>query len=104
MTILSLHLGFIGAHLSASMLLALGRIRVTPATVFSLGSQCRSYSRDSRRHLADVLNDANAAEDVTVTGFVQTVRKQKKIAFVALSDGSSLEPLQAVLHPDQAEL
>jgi asparaginyl-tRNA synthetase len=38
-----------------------------------------------------------------VHGWVRSVRKQKKIAFVALGDGSTLESLQAVLKPDQVE-
>jgi len=50
-----------------------------------------------------VLESDRDEATVTVHGFVQSVRKQKKIAFAALSDGSSLEPLQAVLQPEQAE-
>ncbi|KAK3677351.1 asparaginyl-tRNA synthetase [Recurvomyces mirabilis] len=40
--------------------------------------------------------------DVDVYGWVRNVRRQKKVAFVALGDGSSLDPLQAVLKPDDA--
>lgn len=40
---------------------------------------------------------------VEVNGFVRSVRKQKRVAFAALSDGTTLEPLQIVLTPEQAE-
>ncbi|KAF2501794.1 mitochondrial carrier [Lophium mytilinum] len=40
---------------------------------------------------------------ITVNGFIRTVRKQKRVAFAAIGDGSSLQPLQAVLSPEQAE-
>lgn len=38
-----------------------------------------------------------------VYGFVRSIRKQKTRAFAAIGDGSSLEPLQALLTPTQAE-
>ncbi|KAI9666311.1 MAG: asparaginyl-tRNA synthetase [Bathelium mastoideum] len=47
-------------------------------------------------------NGTPTSRDVTVTGFVRSVRKQKQRAFVALGDGSSYEPLQAVIQPEQA--
>ncbi|KAL9065905.1 MAG: hypothetical protein Q9157_007313 [Trypethelium eluteriae] len=48
-------------------------------------------------------NGIGEPQDVTVTGFVRSVRKQKQRAFVALGDGSSYKPLQALVHPDQAD-
>ncbi|WPG98035.1 asparaginyl-tRNA synthetase [Acrodontium crateriforme] len=55
--------------------------------------------------VSDLLHQNAAAESVTVHGWVRSVRKQKRIAFAALGDGSSLESLQAVLKPEQvAEL
>ncbi len=41
-------------------------------------------------------------EEVSVKGWVRSVRKQKRVAFAAVSDGSTLESLQAVLRPDDA--
>lgn len=38
-----------------------------------------------------------------VYGFVRSIRKQKTRAFAAIGDGSSLESLQALLTPAQAE-
>ncbi|KFY24265.1 hypothetical protein V493_05355 [Pseudogymnoascus sp. VKM F-4281 (FW-2241)] len=38
-----------------------------------------------------------------VYGFIRSIRKQKTRAFAAIGDGSSLEPLQALLTPAQAE-
>lgn len=31
------------------------------------------------------------------------MRRQKKVAFIALGDGSTLDPLQAILRPDQTD-
>lgn len=40
---------------------------------------------------------------VTVVGSVRTVRNQKHLSFVELGDGSTVQSLQAVLEPSQAE-
>lgn len=37
-----------------------------------------------------------------VTGYIKSVRKQKRVAFAAVNDGSCPEGLQAVLNPDDA--
>ena len=42
-------------------------------------------------------------ETLTVNGYVRTVRKQKRVAFAALGDGSTLQTVQAVLPPQLAE-
>ncbi len=38
----------------------------------------------------------NAEEQVSVTGFVKSVRRQKRVSFAVISDGSSSQGLQAV--------
>ena len=38
-----------------------------------------------------------------VNGFIRSIRKQKTRAFASIGDGSSLEPLQAMLTPEQAQ-
>jgi aspartyl/asparaginyl-tRNA synthetase len=45
---------------------------------------------------------ASSDSDVTLNGFVRTIRKQKRVAFAAIGDGTSLEAVQAVLTPEQA--
>lgn len=40
---------------------------------------------------------------MTINGYVRTVRKQKRIAFAAIGDGSTLQTVQAVLAPQLAE-
>ncbi|KAF9731442.1 hypothetical protein PMIN06_000455 [Paraphaeosphaeria minitans] len=40
---------------------------------------------------------------LTLNGFVRSVRKQKRVAFAAIGDGSSLTTVQAVLTPEQAD-
>ncbi|PWO25984.1 AsnS, Aspartyl asparaginyl-tRNA synthetase, partial [Pyrenophora tritici-repentis] len=42
-------------------------------------------------------------ETLTINGYVRTVRKQKRIAFAAIGDGSTLQTVQAVLDPSLAE-
>ena len=67
------------------------------------------YARQTRCNssiaalLGSVSSDASEPQNVTVNGFVRSVRKQKRVAFAALGDGTSLEPLQVVLTPNQAE-
>lgn len=42
-------------------------------------------------------------ETLTINGYVRTVRKQKRVAFAAIGDGSTLQTVQAVLAPQLAE-
>lgn len=58
-------------------------------------------------NIAKLVNDDKAAEQfvhetLEVKGYVQSVRKQSKIAFAAIRDGSSMKTLQVVLDPEQA--
>lgn len=53
--------------------------------------------------IATILARDEPVDNAEVHGWVRSVRKQKKIAFAALGDGSTLEPLQAVLKPEQVE-
>ena len=84
----------------------LGR-RLRQARVHSLAAfpqKARQSSTAGRPRIAALLtSDRTPDETVTVNGFVQSVRKQKRVAFAALGDGTSLEPLQLVLTPEQAE-
>lgn len=64
--------------------------------------RCHS-TKGVQQRLVDVLDHACDGDIVTVQGFVQSARKQKRVAFASLGDGSSLEPLQAVLKPQDAE-
>ncbi|KAF7593437.1 asparaginyl-tRNA synthetase [Aspergillus hancockii] len=41
-------------------------------------------------------------QEIKLQGFVRSVRKQKRFAFAEISDGSTVEPLQAFLKPAQA--
>ncbi|XPS68722.1 Asparagine--tRNA ligase [Ascochyta lentis] len=42
-------------------------------------------------------------ETLTVHGYVRSVRKQKRVAFAVIGDGSTLQTVQAVLSPQLAE-
>ncbi|KAF2481966.1 asparaginyl-tRNA synthetase [Neohortaea acidophila] len=55
-----------------------------------------------RRSTADLLQHGADEENVCVTGWVRTVRKQKRVAFAAVSDGSTVHSIQAVLKPEDA--
>lgn len=61
-----------------------------------------SSQRVQRQSLAAYLQQDANAEHASVQGWVRSVRKQKRIAFAAISDGSTTESLQAVLTPEDA--
>lgn len=42
-------------------------------------------------------------QSLKLNGYVRTVRKQKRVAFAAIGDGSTLQTVQAVLSPELAE-
>ena len=85
--------------------------RFCPTAKASFGVQLLKHlSRSSKLSTATVaallkagaLNNPPGPHNVTVTGFVRSVRRQKQRAFVALGDGSSYESLQAVIQPEHA--
>ena len=47
--------------------------------------------------------ESQPRQQITVVGFVRTVRNQKLRSFVAVGDGSTVHPLQAVLEPLHAK-
>ncbi|KAH9862117.1 hypothetical protein IAQ61_010320 [Plenodomus lingam] len=48
-------------------------------------------------------NAPSDGQPLTINGFVRSVRKQKRIAFAVIGDGSTLQTVQAVLPPQLAE-
>ncbi|KAF2466822.1 mitochondrial carrier [Lindgomyces ingoldianus] len=46
---------------------------------------------------------ASAGKFLTINGFVRTLRRQKRVAFAAIGDGSTMQAVQAVLSPEQAD-
>jgi len=72
----------------------------TPERPFSCSRVRLSAGR--AKSVADLLRKDEAVDHVAVDGWVRSVRKQKRIAFAALGDGSTVESLQAVLGPDDA--
>ena len=48
-------------------------------------------------------HDPQLDQDITITGFVRTVRNQKARSFLEIGDGSTIHSLQAVLDPRQAK-
>lgn len=49
------------------------------------------------------LRGPSESETLTVHGYVRSVRKQKRVAFAVIGDGSTLQTVQAVLSPQLAE-
>ena len=73
-------------------------------------SHCRQIHSSTRNSairieqlLARTPDQSSEPETVEVNGRVRSVRRQKTRAFASIGDGTSLEPLQAVLTPEQAE-
>ncbi|KAF2768595.1 asparaginyl-tRNA synthetase [Teratosphaeria nubilosa] len=75
----------------------ISRLRSSAHRTFSTS---RAYRE--RGSVASLLARNAEADHVTVHGWVRRVRRQKKVAFAAIGDGSSLLPVQAVLKPDDA--
>lgn len=62
-----------------------------------------SQAPHARARHSQILNQ-NISSSIKVDGLIRSVRKQKKIAFARLNDGSTLEPIQAVFpDPDLAK-
>ncbi len=60
--------------------------------------------RDVQPSIAQVLDIGPADSDkVVINGFIRSIRNQKQRSFASIGDGSSLEPLQALLTPEQAQ-
>jgi asparaginyl-tRNA synthetase len=53
--------------------------------------------------VAKLLNSSPSDRSVTVNGFIRSIRNQKTRSFAVIGDGTSLEPLQALLTPVQAQ-
>jgi asparaginyl-tRNA synthetase len=59
--------------------------------------------RHRRFNVAQLLEQNAAQEQVELWGWIRSVRKQKRIAFAVVGDGSTTASVQAVLQkPDQA--
>jgi len=75
----------------------------------SIHSSRRAFHTSTRRaaaplSVADLLDTAPSTTDnVIVNGFIRSIRNQKNRSFASIGDGSSLEPLQALLTPQQAQ-
>ena len=61
--------------------------------------------KHSHPNIAQILDIApqELPQQLTVVGFVRTVRNQKRFSFVELGDGSTPHSLQAVLEPSLAQ-
>jgi len=67
----------------------------------------RRFASTTLRRLPPTIRQLLAQEPdpqtiLSITGHVKSVRKQKRVTFAAVNDGSCLEGLQAVLSPDDA--
>lgn len=71
--------------------------------IFTARAFSTSGSKQSHRSIADRLKHDADERDVTVNGWVRSIRKQKRVAFAAVSDGSTIDSLQAVLKPEDAD-
>lgn len=87
---------------------------ITPRASYPANLSLRTFSSYHRSFIAlpttiaklqesDSKLEHHGAKHVALHGHIRSVRKQKVVAFAALSDGTSLDPAQVVLRPDQAE-
>ena len=61
-----------------------------------------STSVQKDQGIADILRHGKNEDNLSVNGWVKSIRKQKRIAFAAVGDGSTTQSLQAVLKPEDA--
>lgn len=73
-----------------------------PFTYSRAYQHANTSPRPKTRSIAELLESGSAAENVHVDGWVRSVRKQKRIAFAAVGDGSTVDSVQAVLKPEDA--
>ena len=60
-------------------------------------------STESAAPRVKTVNAEVSEEQVSIKGWVRTVRKQKTLAFVEVNDGSSMSGIQCVLPFDQID-
>lgn len=97
-------------HTIATRFPAMQTWRRTFATsVARLGSSTISSPRPAILRCAQILQSSKQEQpcsledqEIKVNGFIRSVRKQKRFAFAEISDGSTIQPLQAILKPAQA--
>jgi asparaginyl-tRNA synthetase len=53
--------------------------------------------------VAKLLGSPPSKGNITINGFIRSIRNQKARSFAVIGDGTSLEPLQALLTPAQAQ-
>ena len=77
--------------------------RCTPACEALIRRGVSSASTvQNGRSVADILQHGKNEESLSVAAWVRSVRKQKRIAFAAVGDGTTTNSLQAVLKPEGA--
>ena len=80
--------------------------RTTEATK-RIGSITEQSVAKAHGKLGDLVQSSAKSDEhlgeVEIEGYVRSIRKQKRVAFAAVGDGSNLQPVQAVLEPSQAE-
>nr|POF15274.1 asparagine--trna ligase, mitochondrial [Quercus suber] len=77
-------------------------IRRLEHSAASRRSFASSRALQRRINVAELLQQTGNVEEVELSGWIRSVRKQKRVAFAVLGDGSTTKPLQAVLKPELA--
>lgn len=76
------------------------RLTLRRATRRSLHACGRGHGPAS---VAALLGAEAQSDDVIVEGYVRSIRNQKTRSFAAIGDGSTVDSLQALLSPEQAQ-
>lgn len=75
---------------------------LTQSRSFCISSPTRSSQVSVAKLLGTSPENINEAK-INVNGFIRSIRNQKRLSFASIGDGSSVQPLQALLTPQQAE-
>jgi asparaginyl-tRNA synthetase len=55
------------------------------------------------RTIKSILENETSNSNVSITGWIRSVRKQKQLSFATVNDGSSLKGIQAILNNEDAQ-
>ncbi|KAG0740268.1 hypothetical protein G6F57_006549 [Rhizopus arrhizus] len=55
------------------------------------------------RTIKSILENETSNSNVSITGWIRSVRKQKQLSFATVNDGSSLKGIQAILNNEEAQ-
>ena len=79
------------------------RLRSTPTLTPNSSPGSSDGDDSASKPAADQAKTEAAEDEIEVRGWIRSIRKQKRVVFAAIGDGSTIDSLQAVLRPEDGE-